>query len=52
VEARSELVACGTDLVGVRGGDDRLRDVVRAVVLELVEPDLGPLRDDIEGCAT
>jgi hypothetical protein len=36
----------------VRGRDDRLRDVVGAVVLELVEPDLRPLRDDVEIAAT
>ena len=48
VETRVELVACGADLVGVRGRGDRRRDLVRGVILELVEPDLGSLRDDVE----
>jgi hypothetical protein len=48
MEARRKFVARRADLVGVCGRDDRLRDLVGGLVLELVDPDLGPLCDDIE----
>jgi hypothetical protein len=48
VEARRKLVARRPDLVGVRGRHDRLRNLVGGLVLELVDPDLRPLRDDVE----
>jgi hypothetical protein len=48
MEARRKLVARRPDLVGVCGRHDRLRDLDGGVVLELVEPDLGPLCDDVE----
>src|SRR6516165_74317 len=48
MEARIELVARRSDLVGVRGRHDRPGNLVGGFVLELVEPDLRPLRDDVE----
>src|SRR5262249_22753933 len=48
MEARLELVARRSDLVGVRGRHDRSGDLLGSLVLELVEPDLRPLRDDVE----
>src|SRR5262249_16405390 len=48
VETRPELVACRSDLVGVRGRHDRSGLLVGGLVLELVESYLRPLRDDVE----
>src|SRR5262249_43605064 len=47
-KAQIELVARRPDLVGVRRRNDRLGRRVGRVVLELVEPDLRALRDDLE----
>ena len=43
-----ELGARRSDLVGMRSRQDWLGDVVRCFVLELVDADLRPLRDDVE----
>ena len=42
-----QLVARRAGLVGMRGGEDRGCDIVRAVVPELVEADVGALLDDL-----
>jgi hypothetical protein len=48
VKPRVELIASGADLIGMRSGDNRLRDRIGRIVCQSVEPDLRPLRDDIE----
>ena len=48
VKARTQLVAGRPDLIGMRGGDDRLDGFVGCLVLELVDPDFRPLRHEVE----
>ena len=47
VETRLKLVACGADLVGVRRLKNRGCDFIGAVILEPVEPHIGPRLEDV-----
>ena len=47
VKVRRELIARRPDLIGVRGGKDRRRNVLGALVFEPVEPHVGPRLEDV-----
>ncbi len=47
VKMRSKFVARGADLIGMGRGQNRREDVVRALVLEPVEPHIGPCAKDV-----
>ena len=47
VKMPRQFVARRTDLIGVRRGQDRRRDLIAAFVLKPVEPHIGPRPQDV-----